>query len=311
MYVVDKPYKKNISRLIRKTWHTPYLDIEEGIYAVFKKKFSFAEVDHTDGIGTKGSYHWEKRTFENAVLDALAMNLNDLLLMRAQAFKLQNHITLPEDDHGAILKIVQVMSDECKKRSIAITGGETSIHNNTDGLDISMTVSGFVKKPQENRFEIGDVLVGVKSSGLHSNGFTKVREVFRDEFRKEFIEPTIIYSDVILPLLSDFNIHGMMHITGGAYAKLKDILDRSDVHIHKEHSLRPHQIFRDIYERDVGDEEMYKTFNCGVGFILSLNDKDAARILKQIPESDIIGDVTEGTSRILIDSMFSNKQVTL
>jgi len=311
MYALDKPYKKNISQLIQKTWDTPYLDIEKGVYAVFKKKFSFTEVDHTDGIGTKGSYHWKKRTFKNAVLDALAMNLNDLLLVRAQAFKLQNHITLPKDDHGAILEIVQVMSDECRKRSIAITGGETSIHNNTDGLDISMTVSGFVRKPQENRFEIGDVLVGVKSSGLHSNGFTKVREVFGEGFRKEFIEPTTIYSNMILPLFGNFNIHGMMHITGGAYTKLEGVLDGSDVHIHKEHSLQPHQIFHDIYGKDVSDEEMYKTFNCGVGLILSLDNKDASRILKQIPGSDIIGNVVLGNGRVSIDSMFSNKQVTL
>ena len=130
MYNPTKPYKKKISEFIKQTWETPYISVSEGAYPVIKKKFSYPEIDHTDGIGTKGIYHWQEGTFKNAVIDALAMNLNDLAVVRAMPYKLQNHIMVPEEDER-ILEIIKTLVEECKKRNIAITGGENSFHNNS------------------------------------------------------------------------------------------------------------------------------------------------------------------------------------
>jgi len=309
MYEPIKPYKKKILELVRKTWETPYVSIRDNIYPIIEKKFSYPEVDHTDGIGTKGIYHWKQGTFRNAVLDALAMNLNDLAIARAVPYKLQNHIIIPEEDER-ILKIIEVLSEECKKREIAITGGETSIHNNISGLDISITISGFIKEVKKNKFKEGDILIGFRSNGLHSNGFTKVREVFGEEDRVEFIEPTKIYLDEILDLNSKFDIHGMMHITGGAYSKLKDLLENTDVEINRIHKLEPQNIFKELYKRGVSDEKMYKTFNCGIGFILSVSSKDADNVIDGL-EADIIGKVVSGTGKVKIESMFSDKVIEL
>src|SRR3989344_797192 len=124
MYNPTKPYKYKILKLIESTWDTPYVKVEKGLYPVIKKKFSALEISHTDGIGTKGSYHWKKRTFKNAVLDALAMNLNDLAMVGAIPYAIQNHIVLPKDDHEAILAIVKRLLAECRQRNIAMTGGE-------------------------------------------------------------------------------------------------------------------------------------------------------------------------------------------
>ena len=309
MYEPIKPYKKKILELIRKTWETPYISVRDDIYPIIEKKFSYPEIDHTDGIGTKGIYHWQQGTFRNAVLDALAMNLNDLAIARAVPYKLQNHIIIPEEDER-ILKIIEALSEECKRREIAITGGETSIHNNVNGLDISMTISGFIKEVKENKFKEGDALIGFRSSGLHSNGFTKVREIFGEEDRVEFIEPTKIYLDEVLDLNSKFDIHGMMHITGGAYSKLKDLLENTDVEINRAHKLEPQNIFKELYKRGVSDEEMYKTFNCGIGFILSVSSKDADNVITEL-DTDIIGKVVSGTGKIKIESMFSDKVIEL
>ncbi|MFH1714384.1 MAG: AIR synthase-related protein [Candidatus Nealsonbacteria bacterium] len=309
MYEPIKPYKKKILELVKETWETPYVSIRDDIYPIIEKKFSYPEIDHTDGIGTKGIYHWRQGTLRNAVLDALAMNLNDLAIVRAVPYKLQNHIIIPEEDER-ILKIIEALSEECKKRKIAITGGETSIHNNINGLDISMTISGFIKKSKENKFKEGDALIGFRSNGLHSNGFTKVREVFGEEDRAEFIEPTKIYLDEVLNLNSKFDIHGMMHITGGAYSKLKDLLENTDVEINKVHKLEPQSIFKELYKRGVSDEEMYKTFNCGIGFILSVSSEDADNVITEL-DADIIGKVVSGTSKIKIESMFSDKLIEL
>ena len=309
MYEPIKPYKKKILELVRKTWETPYVSIRDDIYPIIEKKFSYPEIDHTDGIGTKGIYHWQQGTFRNAVLDALAMNLNDLAIVRAVPYKLQNHIIIPEEDER-ILKIIEALSEECKKREIAITGGETSIHNNINGLDISMTISGFIKELKENKFKEEDVLIGFRSNGLHSNGFTKVREIFGQEYRSEFIEPTKIYLDEVLDLNNKFDIHGMMHITGGAYSKLKDLLENTDVEINKVHKLEPQNIFKELYKRGVSDEEMYKTFNCGIGFVLSVSSEDADNVITGL-DADIIGKVVSGTGKIKIESMFSDKVIEL
>ncbi|GAH88384.1 unnamed protein product, partial [marine sediment metagenome] len=221
---------------------------------------------HVDGIGTKGIFHWEQRSFRNAILDALAMNLNDLAMMRATPYALLDNLFLPEDDNDAILELVKSLSEECKKRNIAITGGETAILNNVQGLEISMNILGFVEKPKPNLLKEGDVLIGIESNGLHSNGFTRVRELF--DYKPEFILPTNIYIDTITRLERECDIHGMMHITGGAFTKLKELLPNADAIITNEHSLEPKEIFWELYRKGISDEEMYKTFNCGIGFVL-------------------------------------------
>ena len=323
MYNTTKPSTARVIELAEKTYDSKYIKTKRGeVYATFKRRFPYSilwpllgvrELDHTDGGGTKGVYHWQKRTFRNAVLDALAMNLNDMLLERARPYKLQNHIILPEDDDNAVLSIMEAMSDECRKRKIVITGGETSIQNNIKGLDISMTVSGFIRHPKPNQFHAGDILIGFKSNGLHSNGFTKVRELFGDEFRPEFIEPTRIYLEDIVQLEKEYEIDGMMHITGGGFTKLKPLLPGLDANIYKHHMLSPQPIFHELSKRGVPDEEMYKTFNCGIGFVIGVQEKHAEDALDTIEitygGADIIGEVAPGTGKVIIDSEFSDKTI--
>jgi phosphoribosylformylglycinamidine cyclo-ligase len=296
MYKTNKPYIEKILSLVKKTYTK-----------------NIRQPASSDGIGTKGFYHWQQKSFRNAVLDALAMNFNDMAVLRARICSLQDHIILSLDDEKIILEIVENLVDECKKRNIQIIAGETSIHNDFVGLEISVAVQGVYENYKKNNFPVGDVLVGIRSSGLHSNGFTKVREVFKNEFRKEFIEPTLIYYDKILELNSKFNIHGMEHITGGAFARLKKFLNGSDIEI--ESSLKPHEIFNEIYSRGVSDYEMYKTFNCGIGFVLSVSDEDLKDIISDLNNSgfvaEIIGKVVKGNGQIKIKSAFSDELVVL
>lgn len=309
MYNPTKPYKHKILSLIESTWSSPYVKVKKGLYPIFERKILFPEVQHTDGIGTKGFYHWRKKTFRNAVLDALAMNLNDLTMVGAMPYALQNHIVLPKDDHKAILTIVRELAKECRKRKIVMTGGETSIHSDMPGMDISITVSGFVKNFPKNQCRVGDVLVGIKSNGLHSNGITKVREIFGQQNRKEFTAPTRIYLDEVLSVLGKCKINGMMHITGGAFTKLKDILNKADAVINQLKKLEPQSIFQELYGRGVSDKKMYSTFNCGIGFILSVPKSEADKIISKIPNSAILGEVVRGVGKVKIRSAFSGKIV--
>lgn len=311
MYNPTKPYKYKILKLIESTWDTPYVKVNRGLCPIIKKKFSFSEVQHTDGIGTKGFYHWRKRSFRNAVTDSLAMNLNDLAMMGSTPYAIQNHITLPKDDHEAILMLVKWLTVGCRKQKIAMTGGETSIHSDADGIDISITVSGFVRHKLTNVCKAGDVLIGIKSKGLHANGFTKVRQIFGRKFRKDFTEPTAIYLPDILHLLGECDINGMMHITGGAFTKLKDILNQNDAYIFHPEKLKPHKIFEEIYTKDPSNKMMYSIFNCGIGFVISVPKNQSLKALSCLNKADIIGQVTSGNGKIHIRSAFDRRMITL
>lgn len=310
MYDPTKPYNKQIIRLIKQTWKTPYISVENGL---IKKKFNYPEYHHSDGIGTKGFYHWQQKTLENAVLDTMAMNLNDMILERAIPYAIIDHLLIPEDKNEYIMRIMKKLTDECKKRDIAITGGETAIHNTSNEIELSIAMLGFIKNPKPNKFQIGDSLIGIQSSGIHSNGFTKVREVFKDKYLPEFTKPTLIYSDLLLKLNEEHEINGMMHITGGAYTKLKKLLENADAKI-TQHSLNPQSIFKKLSKK-ISDIEMYKTFNCGIGFILSTSQKQAKSLISKINNSgfssDIIGKIIPGNNKIKIKSMFSNRNIKL
>lgn len=309
MYNPTKPYKAKVLECIRKTWNaSPYIRVFPG-GGFHHNGDGYALVyDHTDGIGTKGYYHWRKKSWAAAVQDALAMNLNDLLMVRAVPYKLQNHIVLPEDDERAVLKIVEDMADQCLCRKIVITGGETAVHTNTDGMDISITISGLVKTTGDNKFLAGDQLLGLPSSGLHSNGFTRVRELY-DHHRDEFVKPTTIYWDDVYPVLP--HINGVAHITGGAFTKVKDHLAGVDVYIGGNERLTPQPIFGEIYNKIKDDEEMYRTFNCGIGLILAVAPEKVGKVKERLPKAATIGSVIgDGTGRVTVRSSFSDRTVT-
>ncbi|MBI2409668.1 hypothetical protein HYV30_01340 [Candidatus Kaiserbacteria bacterium] len=312
MYDPSKPYKRKILRLNKSTWQTPYVSIRAGTYPVITKKFKGPEVHHSDGIGTKGVYHWRKRSFKNAVIDAFAMNANDIAMAGAIPYGLQDHIVVPEVGERAILEIIRALTALCRKYKVAITGGETSHHDNVEALDIGIVMASFLPKPRTNRFKRGDVLIGLESSGLHSNGFTKVRGLFgKNEWRADFIRPTSIYLDTIRGFLKKYEIHGMMHITGGAFTKLKDLLKDADAIISHPSKLQPHAIFRELFERGVSDKQMYTTFNCGIGFVLSVPEREAAEIIMKTRNAAVIGKIVSGNGLVRIQSAFTGKTVII
>jgi len=287
MYDSTKPFKAKIKELVKKTWdNNPYLEIRDGYYASFHKKHNGFEVDHTDGIGTKGVAHWLMRTFRAAAQDVLAMNVNDLALAGAKAYKTQVHLMLPADDHEAIVAIMGHLADFCANSQISITGGETSIHHNLRGMEISLTVSGVVTEQwhQPLMAQDGDRLVCIPSSGIHSNGFTLIETLFQGHYCDWMTEPTLLYDRLILE--KRLPIHAAMHITGGGFTKVKDILPPYASAFFSEWEVPP--CFLKIYDQyllNYNDglfrkelkpiETMYKTFNMGVGMVLAVAPEDA------------------------------------
>lgn len=311
-YDTTKPYSGSIRRLIEKTWTTPHLTIDNGIVNWNGSVRLANAVFHTDGFGTKGVPHWLQRTFEHAVYDTFAMNANDLAVMGAVPHLVTDHILLPEDDHAAIIDIVSYLAVLCKNHNVAIAGGETAIHNNLHGLEISLMMMGTVVSPRPNKFRPGDVLIGVESFGLHANGFTKAREKLGDDLRPELTRPTALYLGRVLAVGKMCNFSGMAHITGGGFTRLKSLLGDADAHIDRAHFLDPQDIFYELYLYGISDEEMYKTFNCGIGFIVAVPPDQAEKCLAIFGmefSADIIGHVTPGIGMVIIESKFSSAKV--
>jgi phosphoribosylformylglycinamidine cyclo-ligase len=303
-YETSKPYTGKIINLIKQTWNLPdACKVRKN--GVTYYNYVFPSVDHTDGIGTKGMYHWQHRTFKAAVLDALAMNINDLYMIGAfPAFKLQNHLFVPQDDHKAIEKIMLALVAECKKRNIAVSGGETSIHNNMEGMDISITMSGMFRG-RENRYQLGDTLIGLPSSGLHSNGFTKVRELLGGD-RDEYVQATRIYDDI--PSVY-YRCNGLNHITGGAFTKLKHNLpENANAVLYCLNSHDVPKIFHELFKAGCTSKEMYRTFNCGYGFVLSVPHNQVGFVLDST-DGDVIGEVVSGNGKVIISSAFDGESV--
>lgn len=311
-----KPCESYIEEQIKKTWNVnPYLEVDND-YLIKKFPSPVYEYDHTDGIGSKGLLHWNHETYHEAVIDALAMNINDLLMKRATPYKLQNHITIPNNYYienkykteRAIQSIIKHLSEECIKRQIVMTGGETSVISfpSNELLDISITMSGFALEKFNNCFLEGDKIIGIASSGIHSNGFTTMRK--KSTFNKSWLTPTKIYT---IPDCK--TIHGIQHITGGAFTKFKSKMKDVNLEIHRNHTLNPQKDFLDIYKNiysGMTNELMYKTFNCGIGMVLSVDPKDADLICKET-DGQIIGNVVKGNNKIIIESKFSETTIVL
>lgn len=216
---------------------------------------------------------------------------------------------IPRDDEGAITEIVETLAEQCIKRNIVITSGETAIHESYPGVEISVNVQGEYIERRPNVFQQNEVLLGAGS-----NGFTKIGEIFGSEFNPEFVRPTPSYYDALLDLLKQrFQISGMIHVTGGAFTRLKSPLGKGLDAIVDGTSLIPQSIFYEISSKEVPDEEMYRTFNCGVGLILAAPEKDLEDIIHAFSFHGFnprpIGKVVSGTGKVKIKSAFSDKQI--
>lgn len=282
-YNTEKPYTNKIFDIIKTTWN------ENTINGSLKINNNL--VFHTDGIGTKGINHWKYKTFKEAVIDAFAMNINDLAMIGATPLTLQNHIFIPEDNHPAILQIIQHLADISKEYNIAITGGETSIHKNMTGMDISITMSAIPNQIHLKTYELDDILVGIPSSGIHSNGFSFLPQSC-------YTLPTKIYYKEMKKVYRVINCCN--HITGGAFTKLKSKLSRNTDAIL---IFKSPQVFHDIHKSGITSEQMYKTFNCGYGMIVGVTPNRIKYVMDET-QGDIIGKITKGTGMVWIHSSF-------
>ncbi len=284
-------------------------------------------VSGTDGVGTKLKVAQAYGVFDSVGIDLVAMCVNDILTHGAEPLFFLDYIALGKLQPAMIEDLVKGVSEGCIQAGCALIGGETAEMPGfySEGeFDMAGFTVGVVEKNRlvnGSAIKDGDVLVGLKSSGIHSNGFSLVRKVLLeegglklDEYVDELggnlgdtlLTPTRIYVPTILSLLREIEIRGMAHITGGGIAEnLQRIMPKGlGAEIDKA-SWEVPPVFRMIADMgNVPEEDMFRTFNMGIGYIIAIAPDQLSTLLMHMRmegESPVvIGKVTAGVPRVVV-----------
>jgi len=254
----------------------------------------------TDGVGSKLLLAEELDSIHTVGIDCVAMNVNDLICVGAEPLSFVDYVALDKPDEDLMGKIGMGLAKGCRRANCTLSGGETAILPElVHGFDIAGTSVGYVKQEDiidGTKISEGDVLIGLKSSGPHSNGYTLIRKLFDGdaEIGKQLIEPTRIYVKEILELSGQIDVHGIAHITGGGLDNISRINDNYQYVI--DSPLPVLSVFDWLQEKgNIEDKEMYRTFNMGMGMIVVVDEKDTEKALSILgSDAQIIGSVRNG-----------------
>jgi len=250
---------------------------------------------HTDGVGTKVVIANLMKKYNTIGIDCVAMNVNDIICIGATPISFVDYIAANKNDQQIFKKIVEGLVTGAKKSAVPIVGGETAIMPDVItgkgfSFDLAGMVVGLVSKKDlvlGNKIKTGDVIIGAKSSGLHSNGYSLARKALlrkytlKDKIKgvgilgNALLTPTEIYVKPVLEIIQKCRVNGLAHITGGSFTKLLR-LKKIGYNIDSLPKIPP--IMGLIEEQGVMSEEMYKTFNMGIGFCVIASVDQAEKI---------------------------------
>ena len=254
----------------------------------------------TDGVGSKILLAKELDSIHTVGIDCVAMNVNDLICVGSEPLSFVDYVALDKPDEELMAKIGMGLAEGCRQANCTLSGGETAILPElVRGFDIAGTSVGYVKQKDiidGTKISEGDVLIGLKASGPHSNGYTLIRKLFDGdkEIGKQLVEPTRIYVKEVMELVKQIGVHGIAHITGGGLDNISRINDNYQYVIDNPLPVLP--VFDWLQEKgEIEDKEMYRTFNMGMGMIIIVNKKDADKSVSILGEhAQIIGSVRKG-----------------
>lgn len=284
-------------------------------------------VSSTDGVGTKIRFAVLMNEHHQIGQDCVAMSVNDVVAQGAKPLFFLDYIAVGKLNHNHIEGLISGISDACEDCGCALIGGETSEMSSFYGdgnYDVAGFAVGIVDKEQcitGETIEVGDIVLGLPSSGLHSNGFSLVRHIilerkqlpldtYIDELGRtigeEVLEPTKLYVKQILPLVEAGYVKGMAHITGGSfYDNIPRILPKGMAVTINSNAWPVLPIFT-LLQRwgNVEPKEMYHTFNMGIGMVLVVKPEVVESIVALLHEQGevvySIGIVTEGDGEVTI-----------
>lgn len=283
-------------------------------------------VSGTDGVGTKLKLAFLMDKHDTIGEDCVAMCANDVICTGASPMFFLDYMALGKNIPEKVATIVAGVAEGCKKANCSLIGGETAEMPGfypEDEYDLAGFCVGIVDKKKiiDNKtIEIGDKVIGLTSSGVHSNGFSLVRKVFdvNKENLNEYVEelgmtigesllkPTKIYVKPILKLIEEVKVKGISHITGGGFYENMPRMLREGVALKiDKNSYKVPAIFKLIAERgNIPERDMYNTFNMGIGMCVIVPADQAEKAIEVLnkagEEAYLIGEVVEGNKEILM-----------
>ncbi|MDW8799775.1 phosphoribosylformylglycinamidine cyclo-ligase [Clostridium sp. A1-XYC3] len=256
-------------------------------------------VSGTDGVGTKLQIAFKANKYDTVGIDCVAMCVNDILCHGAEPIFFLDYLACGKLEAETAADLVKGVTEGCIQAGCALIGGETAEMPGfySEGeYDIAGFAVGVVEKEDiidGSKIEEGDVLIGIASSGPHSNGYSLIRKLVTD-LDKDFngskigevlLTPTKIYVKPILKLLENFEIRGMAHITGGGfYENIPRMFKNQYTAVIMRESLEIHPIFKHLIELGADEGHMFNTFNMGIGFVLCVKQQDEEEIIKELKE---------------------------
>jgi len=251
---------------------------------------------HTDGVGTKVMIANLLKKYDTIGIDCVAMNVNDIICIGAKPISFVDYIAANQNRESIFVDIAKGLAAGAKKSNVPIVGGETAIMPNLFeekkfAFDLAGMVAGMVDKNKlilGNKIKPGDIIIGIASTGIHSNGYSLARKVLLKKYSIHdsikgigkiglaMLAPTQIYVRPILDIISRCEVHGLANITGGAFTKLLRLKKTGFV---LDMMPEPPKIMQLIENLGVSYEEMYKTFNMGVGFCVMAPKSEADKIM--------------------------------
>jgi len=277
-----------------------------GAYSLPKGKYkSPVLVSAADGVGTKLNIAITLGKLDTVGIDLVAMNVNDIITCGAEPLFFLDYLATSKLDPVEAAKVIKGIAKGCKMAECALLGGETAEmpgFYKKDDFDLAGFVVGIVDKGKVidgSKVRPGDAVIGISSSGLHSNGFSLARKVLigkdKNALKKkhsslkrtlgeELLEPTKIYVKTVKKLKEEFRIKAMAHITGGGLLENIPRVLPSGCGAHLDSSAWPYPPIMELIQKkgSVDRDEMLRTFNCGIGFILVVSKKDAEDVVKRI-----------------------------
>ena len=274
----------------------------------------------TDGVGTKIEIANLLKKFDTIGIDLVAMSVNDLIVQGATPLFFLDYISINKINLPKLKSIIKGIVKGCNISGCDLVGGETAEMPGTyekNKFDIAGFAVGLVEQKKilnKNDVKENNLILAIPSSGLHSNGYSLVRNIIKRKnikinknifLKKELLKPTKIYVKEILSLINKKLINGCANITGGGLPdNIKRVIPNNlcaEIDLEK---IKPLKIFKWLKKNDVNDFEMLKTFNCGVGFCLIINPRNLKKINKYFSKDYkpyVIGKISKNSKKIKLN----------
>ncbi|WP_413943189.1 phosphoribosylformylglycinamidine cyclo-ligase [Bdellovibrio sp. HCB-162] len=311
-----------IKSLVPTTFNDQVLQGIGGFAAVYKLNDKKYLASCTDGVGTKLKLAQKVDKHHGIGIDLVAMCVNDLLCVGARPMFFLDYMAFGKLDTRVSEELIAGMVDGCKQSGMALIGGETAempgVYQDGEYDLAGFSVGDLAPEEMfsEERMSEGDVLIGLASSGFHSNGYSLLRKLVKDEeteLMKELLEPTKIYVQIFEDLRKKFPtaLLATAHMTGGGLDNIPRMSENFDYEINywpTTAEMAP--VFKTILQRvDISKEELFRTFNMGVGFTLLIKKDQAVSVLSHLHENKVkawrLGEIRKGHGQIEMTAAWS------